>query len=55
MAFYRTDCIEKPVSKLFEKIGHLVGSYPVCFFVIPLIISAALGGGLYFLKDLREQ
>uniref|UniRef100_A0A671KZV3 Patched domain containing 3 n=1 Tax=Sinocyclocheilus anshuiensis TaxID=1608454 RepID=A0A671KZV3_9TELE len=35
MAFYRTDCVEKPVSKLFEKLGHLV----------------ALGGGLYFLKD----
>ncbi|KAF4096047.1 hypothetical protein G5714_023650 [Onychostoma macrolepis] len=51
MAFYRTDCVEKPVSKLFEKLGHLVGSYPVWFFVIPLIMSAALGGGLYFLKD----
>ncbi|XP_043081811.1 patched domain-containing protein 3-like [Puntigrus tetrazona] len=51
MAFYRTDCVEKPVSKLFEKLGHLVGSYPLWFFVVPLITSAALGGGLYFLKD----
>uniref|UniRef100_A0A672KYC6 Uncharacterized protein n=1 Tax=Sinocyclocheilus grahami TaxID=75366 RepID=A0A672KYC6_SINGR len=43
-------CIEKPISKLFEKLGHLVGSYPFCFFVIPLMMSAALGGGLNFLK-----
>uniref|UniRef100_A0A673L9P5 SSD domain-containing protein n=1 Tax=Sinocyclocheilus rhinocerous TaxID=307959 RepID=A0A673L9P5_9TELE len=39
MAFHRTDCVEKPISN---------------FFVIPLIMSAALGGGLYFLKD-REN
>uniref|UniRef100_A0A671MX94 SSD domain-containing protein n=1 Tax=Sinocyclocheilus anshuiensis TaxID=1608454 RepID=A0A671MX94_9TELE len=50
MACYRTDCIEKPISKLFEKLGHLVGSYSFCFFVIPLMMSAALGGGLNFLK-----
>ncbi len=55
MVFYRTDCVEKPVSKLFEKLGHLVGSYPVWFFVIPLIMSAALGGGLYFLKDCENN
>uniref|UniRef100_A0A673NR40 Uncharacterized protein n=1 Tax=Sinocyclocheilus rhinocerous TaxID=307959 RepID=A0A673NR40_9TELE len=39
-----------PHVHLFEKLGHLVGSYPFCFFVIPLMISAALGGGLNFLK-----
>ncbi|KAL0147480.1 hypothetical protein M9458_057220 [Cirrhinus mrigala] len=55
MACYRTDCVEKPISKLFEKLGHLVGSYPVWFFVIPLIVSAALGGGLYFLKDYEDN
>ncbi|XP_051738614.1 patched domain-containing protein 3-like isoform X2 [Ctenopharyngodon idella] len=55
MACYRTDCIEKPLSKVFEKLGHLVGSYPVWFFVIPLIVSAALGGGLYFLKDHEDN
>ncbi|KAL1248941.1 hypothetical protein QQF64_022259 [Cirrhinus molitorella] len=55
MACYRTDCVEKPISKLFEKLGHLIGSYPVWFFVIPLIVSAALGGGLYFLKDYEDN
>lgn len=55
MACYRTDCIEKPLSKVFEKLGHLVGSHAVWFFVIPLIVSAALGGGLYFLKDHKDN
>lgn len=55
MACYRTDCVEKPLSKLFEKLGHLVGSHPVWFFVIPLLLSAALGGGLYFLKDCEDN
>ncbi|KAA0704940.1 Patched domain-containing protein 3 RND-type protein RNDEu-3 [Triplophysa tibetana] len=55
MSCYRTDCVEKPLSKLFEKLGHLVGSHPVWFFIIPLMLSAALGGGLYFLKDCEDN
>ncbi|KAI7792498.1 putative patched domain-containing protein 3-like, partial [Triplophysa rosa] len=48
MACYRTDCVEKPL-------GHLVGSHPVWCFIIPLMLSAALGGGLYFLKDCEDN
>jgi len=55
MAYCRTDCIEKPISKAFEKLGHLVGSHPVWFFVFPLIVSTALGGGLLFLKDYKDN
>ncbi|XP_067108297.1 patched domain-containing protein 3-like [Osmerus mordax] len=51
----RTDCIEKPLSRVFQKLGRVVGSYPVCFLVIPLIVSASLGGGFYFLKDREDN
>ncbi|CAJ1082672.1 patched domain-containing protein 3-like [Xyrichtys novacula] len=51
----RTDCLSRPLSGLFEKLGSLVGSYPLFFFVIPLILTAALGGGLTFLKDNEDN
>ncbi|KAM4605951.1 patched domain-containing protein 3-like [Polymixia lowei] len=51
----RTDCIEKPLSQLFEKLGRTVGSYPFSFFVVPLIVSALLGGGFYFLEDREDN
>lgn len=55
MGCQRTDCIERPLSNLFEKLGWVVGSYPVWFFIIPLIVSASLGGGFYFLKDREDN
>ncbi|XP_042255759.1 patched domain-containing protein 3-like [Thunnus maccoyii] len=55
MGCRRTDCLAKPLSGLFEKLGSLVGSYPFYFFVIPLIVSAALGGGFTFLKDREDN
>nr|XP_023679252.1 patched domain-containing protein 3 isoform X1 [Paramormyrops kingsleyae] len=56
----RTDCIEKPLSRLFMKFGRFVGSYPIWFFIIPMLISAGLGAGFYFLKareanDIEDQ
>uniref|UniRef100_W5ML63 Patched domain-containing protein 3 n=1 Tax=Lepisosteus oculatus TaxID=7918 RepID=W5ML63_LEPOC len=51
MARCHTNCIEKPVCIGFEKLGRFIGRNPWCFFVIPLLISAGLGGGFYFLKD----
>ncbi|XP_029611684.1 patched domain-containing protein 3-like isoform X1 [Salmo trutta] len=55
MGCQRTDCIEKPLSNLFEKFGRIVGTYPVWFFVITLIVSGILGGGFYFLKDREDN
>lgn len=55
MGWRRTDCLAKPLSGLFEKLGSSVGSYPFFFLVIPLIISAALGGGFTFLKDREDN
>lgn len=50
-----TNCVQKPLSFLFGKLGYLVGSYPVCFMIIPLLVSAGLGGGFYFLRDREDN
>ncbi|XP_048862074.1 patched domain-containing protein 3 [Brienomyrus brachyistius] len=50
----RTDCIEKPLSRLFMKVGRFVSSYPIWFFIIPMLISAGLGAGFYFLKEAND-
>ncbi|XP_042188357.1 patched domain-containing protein 3-like [Callorhinchus milii] len=60
MARCHTDCLEKPLCKVFGKLGALVGRYPWWFLVIPLIISVALGSGFYFFEqneanDIEEQ
>lgn len=55
MGCRRTDCISKPLSGLFEKLGLTVGSYPFYFFIIPLLLSAALAGGFIRLKDLSDN
>ncbi|XP_042366023.1 patched domain-containing protein 3-like [Plectropomus leopardus] len=55
MGCRRTDCLARLLSGLFEKLGSLVGSYPFYFFVIPLILSAALSGGFTFLKDREDN
>ncbi|KAM7369688.1 hypothetical protein PAMP_010992 [Pampus punctatissimus] len=55
MGWRRTDCLAKPLSGLFEKLGSFVASYPFYFFVIPLLLSAALGGGFTFVKDREDN
>ncbi|KAI3355424.1 hypothetical protein L3Q82_018269 [Scortum barcoo] len=55
MGWRRTDCLAKPLSGLFGKLGSLVGSHPFYFFVFPLILSAALSGGFVFLKDREDN
>ncbi|XP_026219866.1 patched domain-containing protein 3 [Anabas testudineus] len=55
MGCKRTDCLSKPLSGLFEKLGLLVGSWPFYFFVIPVLLSAALSGGFAFLKDREDN
>ncbi|XP_038587492.1 patched domain-containing protein 3-like [Micropterus salmoides] len=55
MGWRHTDCLAMPMSGLFKTFGSLVGSCPFYFFVIPLIVSAALGGGFTFLKDREDN
>ncbi|KAL2085325.1 hypothetical protein ACEWY4_018645 [Coilia grayii] len=54
MAKCKTNCVEKPLSKVFGKFGRIIGKYPWVFFIFPLVTSAGLGAGFYFLED-RES
>ncbi|XP_068094356.1 patched domain-containing protein 3-like [Hyperolius riggenbachi] len=51
MARCRTDCIQRPLSALFSKLGKVVARYPWWFLFIPMVLSAALGSGFYFLPQ----
>ncbi|XP_041824994.1 patched domain-containing protein 3 [Melanotaenia boesemani] len=55
MGFQRTDCLSKHLLRIFEKLGSTVGSCPFYFFIIPIIVSAALGGGFIFLKEMEDS
>ena len=46
-----TNCIEKPLSKGFKKLGLVVGKYPWVFLLLPLVLSGGLGVGFYFLGE----
>lgn len=50
-----TDCIEKPIRRCFECIGKFVGLYPWWFVILPLAVSTGLGGGFYFLNELKSD
>ena len=44
-----TNCLEKPLVKLFSRYGSIVGAWPVIFLLFSLAASAGLGVGfLYF-------
>ncbi|XP_065147293.1 patched domain-containing protein 3-like [Paramisgurnus dabryanus] len=56
----KTDCIERPLSLAFEKLGHVVGRYPELFILSAICVAAALGTGFIFLherkaNDIEEQ
>ncbi|KAK2859686.1 hypothetical protein Q5P01_004306 [Channa striata] len=55
MGCRRTDCLARPLSGLFERLGSLVGTWPFYFFVVPILLSAALGGGFTFLRDREDN
>ncbi|XP_031440295.1 patched domain-containing protein 3-like [Clupea harengus] len=46
-----TNCIVKPLSEGFHKLGLFVGKHPWVFLVLPFILSGGLGGGFYFLSE----
>ncbi|KAM6900580.1 patched domain-containing protein 3 [Xenentodon cancila] len=55
MSCRRTDCLSKPLSGLFGKLGSVVGSRPYYFFVIPILLTAALSGGFKYVKDREDN
>ncbi|XP_016116146.1 patched domain-containing protein 3-like [Sinocyclocheilus grahami] len=60
MAKCKTDCIERPLSLAFEKLGCVVGRHPCVFLLLALYVAAALGAGFVFLQereanDIEEQ
>nr|XP_033788782.1 patched domain-containing protein 3 [Geotrypetes seraphini] len=48
MARCRTDCLERPLSQIYRRLGRLVATYPFLFLLLPVLMSAGLGSGLYF-------
>lgn len=50
-----TGCIEKPVRLCFESVGKFVGLHPWWFVTLQLAVSTGLGGGFYFLNDLKSN
>lgn len=55
MAGCNTDCVEKPIARGFEILGRFVGRHHWWFFILPMFISAGLGGGFYFLADRKAN
>ncbi|XP_053428568.1 patched domain-containing protein 3 [Nycticebus coucang] len=55
-----TDCLEAPLSRAFGRLGWVVGAHPWIFLLLPMLLTAALGTGLFYLpvgkdEDLEEQ
>lgn len=50
-AGWRTDCVERLFSGVFQRLGRVVGKHPWWFFVTPLLISTLLGSGFHLLRD----
>uniref|UniRef100_A0A4X2M296 Patched domain-containing protein 3 n=1 Tax=Vombatus ursinus TaxID=29139 RepID=A0A4X2M296_VOMUR len=50
-----SNCIETPLSRLFRKLGRVVGKYPWVFLLLPVLLSAGLGSGFMFLHKLKTD
>ncbi|XP_057212410.1 patched domain-containing protein 3-like [Triplophysa rosa] len=50
----KTNCIERPLSLAFEKLGRVIGSHP-CAFLLASCVTAALGTGFIFLSKLEAN
>lgn len=55
-----TDCVERPLRRLFEGLGSGVAACPWPFVLVPLLLSGGLGAGFLFLpqrqaNDIEEQ
>ncbi|KAM9288261.1 patched domain-containing protein 3 [Cariama cristata] len=46
-----TDCVERPLRRLFEGLGSSVAACPWPFVLVPLLLSGGLGAGFLFLPQ----
>uniref|UniRef100_A0A8C5Q6M2 Patched domain-containing protein 3 n=1 Tax=Leptobrachium leishanense TaxID=445787 RepID=A0A8C5Q6M2_9ANUR len=51
MGCCHTDCIERPLSQCFARLGILIARYPLWLLLISFSVSAGLGVGFYFLPQ----
>ncbi|OXB52493.1 hypothetical protein ASZ78_015431, partial [Callipepla squamata] len=50
-----TNCVERPLTRLFEALGRAVAACPWPFVLVPLLLSAGLGAGFVFLPGLQTN
>ncbi|KAM6142009.1 patched domain-containing protein 3 [Phoenicopterus ruber ruber] len=50
-----TDCVERPLRRLFEGLGSGVAACPWPFLLVPLLLSGGLGAGFLFLPQRQEN
>ncbi|KAK2531248.1 patched domain-containing protein 3 [Columba livia] len=55
-----TNCLERPLRRLFRGLGGVVAAWPWPFVLLPLLLSGGLGAGFVFLRqrqanDIEEQ
>ncbi|XP_052550406.1 patched domain-containing protein 3 isoform X3 [Tympanuchus pallidicinctus] len=50
-----TNCVERPLTRLFEALGRVVAACPWPFVLLPPLLSAGLGAGFVFLPDLETN
>ncbi|KAM6210808.1 patched domain-containing protein 3 [Sarcoramphus papa] len=50
-----TDCLERPLRRLFEGLGSGVAACPWPFVLVPLLLSGGLGAGFLFLPQREEN
>ncbi|OBS59511.1 hypothetical protein A6R68_09365 [Neotoma lepida] len=51
----RTNCLEAPLSRCFQRLGAAVGTHPWLFLLGPVLLTVALGTGLIFLPKEKEN
>ncbi|XP_051722044.1 patched domain-containing protein 3-like [Ctenopharyngodon idella] len=51
----KTDCIERPLSLAFEKLGRVVGRYPCVFLLSAICVAASLGSGFIFFQERKAN
>ncbi|XP_048366450.1 patched domain-containing protein 3-like [Sphaerodactylus townsendi] len=52
---YRTDCVERPLSRSLRRLGGQVGAQPWPFLLFPVAVSAALGVGFVHLPNRQSN
>ncbi|XP_014737643.1 PREDICTED: patched domain-containing protein 3-like [Sturnus vulgaris] len=50
-----TDCVERPLRRLFQGLASAVAAYPWPFVLVPLLLSGGLGAGFAFLPQLKAN